>query len=250
VTAAANAPDLSRRSGADRSSSRSTRRRCNRERPQSPTAVAAPCRSRGGVRPCRCARAVSRAWAEVGFAERHRLRDPQAAAPEHDHQSAEPVAVEVVACLAHHGDDLFHGRRVGGIELPLVAGRASGVVAGYCRGRATPPATSSTGETFMGSPPIAQRGISSHCTAGQSPLPYRRSRMPGQAASRPSSSSRFAGTTRTPGARRPDAWPSSISKVWVSTVETLVHAAFPWSPAATPADRCITIPVAARRPLH
>jgi hypothetical protein len=31
---------------------------------------------------------------------------------------------------------------------------------------------------------------------------------------------------------------SSISKVWVSTIESLVHAAFRWSPAATPADRC------------
>ena len=31
---------------------------------------------------------------------------------------------------------------------------------------------------------------------------------------------------------------SSISKVWLSTIETLVHAAFRWSPAATPADLC------------
>jgi hypothetical protein len=44
----------------------------------------------------------------------------------------------VVAGLAHHGDDLFNGRRVGGIEPPLVAGRTSAVVAGHRRGRATP----------------------------------------------------------------------------------------------------------------
>jgi hypothetical protein len=62
----------------------------------------------------------------------------QAAAPEHDHESAEPVTVGVVADLAQHGDDLFHGRRVGGIEPPLVAGRTSGVVAGHGRRRATP----------------------------------------------------------------------------------------------------------------
>jgi hypothetical protein len=77
---------------------------------------------------------------EVAFAERQRqrLRDAQAAAPEHDHQSAQAVAVAVVAGLAHHGDDLLHRRRVGGIEPPLVAGWTSGVVAGHRRGRATP----------------------------------------------------------------------------------------------------------------
>jgi hypothetical protein len=68
---------------------------------------------------------------------RQRLRDAQPAPPEHDDERAEPMAVPVVAGLAHHGDDLFHGRRVGGIEPPL-AGRTSGVVAGHGRGRATP----------------------------------------------------------------------------------------------------------------
>jgi hypothetical protein len=81
---------------------------------------------------------VTRAWAKVGFAERQRLRDAQTAAPEHHNQGAQPVAVAVVAGLAHHGDDLFHRRRVGGIDLPLVAGRTAGVVAGHGRGRATP----------------------------------------------------------------------------------------------------------------
>ena len=61
-------------------------------------------------------------WVEVAFAQRQRLGDAQAAAPEDDDQGAEPVAVAVVAGLAHHGDDLFDGRRVGGIEPALVAG--------------------------------------------------------------------------------------------------------------------------------
>src|SRR4051812_47755057 len=74
----------------------------------------------------------------VALAERQRLRDAQPAPPEHDHQRAQPLAVGVVAGLAHHGDDLVHGRRVGGIEPPLVAGRTSGVIPGHRRRRATP----------------------------------------------------------------------------------------------------------------
>jgi hypothetical protein len=45
--------------------------------------------------------------------------------------------------------------KLGGIELPLVAGRTSGVVAGHRRGRATPP-----GGTVMGSPPNRNNGRS------------------------------------------------------------------------------------------
>jgi hypothetical protein len=37
-----------------------------------------------------------------------------------------------------HGDDFFHGRRVSGIEPPLVAERPSDVISGQGRGRATP----------------------------------------------------------------------------------------------------------------
>jgi hypothetical protein len=59
---------------------------------------------------------------EVRFAERERLRDAQAAAPEDHDQGAEPVAVGVVAGRSHHGDDLFYGRRVGGVEPPLLRG--------------------------------------------------------------------------------------------------------------------------------
>src|SRR3954452_20917479 len=86
---------------------------------------------------------------EVALAERQRLGDAQAAAPEHDHQSAEPVAVGVVAGLAHHGDDLFHARRVSGVEPPLVAGRASGVVAGQGRRRTPPTGGIEHAETVM-----------------------------------------------------------------------------------------------------
>ena len=76
----------------------------------------------------------------------------------------------VVAGLAHHGDDLFHGRRVGGIEPPLVAGRTSGVVAGHGRGRATPTGgIEHCGRRSWDLLPIAQRT--------QSPLPYQRSRI-------------------------------------------------------------------------
>jgi hypothetical protein len=103
---------------------------------------------------------------EVVFAERERLLDAQAAAPEHRDQGAQPVAVAVVAGLAHHGDDLFDGRRVRGIELPLVAGRTSGVVAGHGRGRATP--TSGIAHCWDG------HGISSQSHSGRSPLLYQR----------------------------------------------------------------------------
>jgi hypothetical protein len=61
-------------------------------------------------------------WVEVALAERERLLDAQGAAPEHDDQGAHSPAVAVVAGLAHHGDDLLHGRRVGGIALPLLRG--------------------------------------------------------------------------------------------------------------------------------
>jgi hypothetical protein len=44
------------------------------------------------------------------------------------------------------------------------------------------------------------------------------------------------GSERTDG-RLPDERCSSISRVWVSTVETLVDAAFRWSAAATRAER-------------
>jgi len=55
---------------------------------------------------------------------------------------------------AHQRDDLLHGRRVGGIEPPAVAGRATtGVITRHRRGRS--PATGSIdhSKTVIGSPP-------------------------------------------------------------------------------------------------
>jgi hypothetical protein len=64
---------------------------------------------------------------EVGLGERERLADPQPSAPQHDDQAAQPAAVDPVAGVAHHGDDLFDRRRIGGVAHPLVARRAAGV---------------------------------------------------------------------------------------------------------------------------
>ena len=81
-------------------------------------------------------------------------------------------AVAIVARLTHHGDDLLHRRRVRGIQLPLVAGRATGVIAGHTvAGERRLPAASSTAETVMGSPPNctadrARRSTSAHAAAG------------------------------------------------------------------------------------
>ena len=99
--------------------------------------------------------------------------------------------MSVVAGLAHHSDDLFHGRRVGGIEPSLVAGRTSGVVAGHGRGRATP--TGGIEHWRDG------HGISSQSHSGtQSPPPYRRSRIlaSGITSRSRSSSSDRSGTRR------------------------------------------------------
>src|SRR6188472_1199953 len=65
-----------------------------------PAALAAPHRQRSAAR------------IEVGLGERERLTDPQAGAPEHDDQAAQPAAVETVTGAAHHGDDLLDRRRI------------------------------------------------------------------------------------------------------------------------------------------
>jgi hypothetical protein len=59
---------------------------------------------------------------EVALAERERVLNAQPAAPQHDDQCSQPEAMPIVAGLAHDRDDLFHGRRVGGIEPPLLRG--------------------------------------------------------------------------------------------------------------------------------
>src|SRR3982751_434312 len=97
-------------------------------------------------------RASSTAWAwrrwcgeqrpppriEVALAQRERLLDTEPGAPEHDDQRPQASAVAIVGSSAHHRDDLLDGRRVGGIELPLVWGRATGVVARHGCGRSPP----------------------------------------------------------------------------------------------------------------
>jgi hypothetical protein len=64
---------------------------------------------------------------QVGLGERERLVDAQAGAPEHDDQAAQAAAVDAVAGVAHHGDDLLDRRRVRGVAHPLVARRPAGV---------------------------------------------------------------------------------------------------------------------------
>jgi hypothetical protein len=60
--------------------------------------------------------------------------DAQPGSPEHDDQSTHPHAVRRGAGLAHDGDDLLDGRRIGGIPTALVARRSAGVEARH-RGR-------------------------------------------------------------------------------------------------------------------
>lgn len=51
---------------------------------------------------------------------RSRLADPQAGAPEDDDQPAQPVPMCATTCLAHHANDLFDPRWIGGIAHSLV----------------------------------------------------------------------------------------------------------------------------------
>lgn len=106
------------------------------------------------------------------LAQGERLLDAQPAAPEHDDKRPQPSAVAIVARLTHHGDDLLHRRWVRGIQLPLVAGRATGVIAGHGRGRAPP--TGGIENSRDG------HGISSQSHSGQSPPLYQRSRDGGR----------------------------------------------------------------------
>jgi hypothetical protein len=49
------------------------------------------------------------------------LRGSEAGAPEDHDQCADAIAMEVLAGVAHDGDDLFRARRVGRVALPLVS---------------------------------------------------------------------------------------------------------------------------------
>src|SRR5215207_7131929 len=73
-----------------------------------PIALAAPHQQRAAAR------------VKVGLGERERLADAQTGAPQHDHQAAQPAAVDTVAGVAHDGDDLLDCRWVGGVAHSLV----------------------------------------------------------------------------------------------------------------------------------
>jgi hypothetical protein len=59
----------------------------------------------------------------VSLADRERLIDPQAGAPQHDDHAAQPNALGTVAGGTHHSDDLLHSRWVGWVPKALVARR-------------------------------------------------------------------------------------------------------------------------------
>jgi len=72
---------------------------------------------------------------KIAFGERERFADPQSGAPEHDDQSAHPSPGGVIAGAVHYRDDLLDRRWIGRITLPLVAWRATVVIAGQRRRR-------------------------------------------------------------------------------------------------------------------
>jgi len=80
-----------------------------------PAALAAPHQQRTAPR------------VQVGLGQRERLTDPQASTPQHDDEPAQPAAVDAVAGVAHHGDDLLDRGRIGGVAHPFVARRPAGV---------------------------------------------------------------------------------------------------------------------------
>jgi len=66
---------------------------------------------------------------EVRLGQRESVRDPKPGTPEHDNQSAQPSTVPSVSGLAHHGDDLVHGGRIGRVTLAFVPRGLSGAMA-------------------------------------------------------------------------------------------------------------------------
>src|SRR4051794_549628 len=66
---------------------------------------------------------------KVRLAEGEGLVDPQARAPQHDDERAQPRRMKPAAGVSHDGDDLGHGGWVGRVALALVAGRAPSVEA-------------------------------------------------------------------------------------------------------------------------
>lgn len=70
---------------------------------------------------------------EVALGEVKRLLDAQAAAPQDGDQGAQADTVTILACGAHHGDDLLDGRWDSGVQLTLITRRAASVVTGHRR---------------------------------------------------------------------------------------------------------------------
>jgi len=79
------------------------------------------------------------ALVDVGLAQRERLRDPQAAAPQDRDQRTDPEAVTVIAGLAHDLHDLLRPRWIGRILHPFVTRRATGQKPGGRDGRTSTP---------------------------------------------------------------------------------------------------------------
>jgi hypothetical protein len=76
---------------------------------------------------------------EVVLGERKRLLDAQPSAPKHDDHRAQPPPVLVLGGVAHDGNDLIDGGRVGGVADALVARRPARVIPGHGRRRTAPP---------------------------------------------------------------------------------------------------------------
>jgi hypothetical protein len=76
-------------------------------------------------------------WVQVVLGDGERLVDAQPGAPEQHDDGPHAGAVDAVAGLAHDGDDLLDGGRIGRVAQPLVARRAPGEVAGHGDRRAT-----------------------------------------------------------------------------------------------------------------
>jgi hypothetical protein len=91
------------------------------------------------------------------LAQRERLLHSQPAAPEHDDQRAQPEAVSIVPVCRVTATISSNGRRVRGIEPPLVAGRAAGVVARQRRRRAPQAGGIENGKAVMALLPSARR---------------------------------------------------------------------------------------------
>jgi hypothetical protein len=73
---------------------------------------------------------------EVSLTERKGFADPQASAPQHDDDAAQPQAVGTLASGAHYEDDLLHCRWVRWVAKPLVSRGQALVEAGEGCGRA------------------------------------------------------------------------------------------------------------------